>query len=986
MKRKNIWSDKYLRYWAIMGKRKYNFILWAVIFLSLASPSTRIFGQILEFDQNPPSLSWRQIHTPNFQVIYPSEFEKQAQQLSSRLEEAILRVEADMGIKPRKISILLQNQSVLPNGFVQLAPRRSEFVVTPPAQGEIDAWLNHLAIHELRHVVQFDKLVGQFKGPLWEQLGLALFGITLPSWFFEGDAVRVETRLTQGGRGRIPSWAMPLRTNLLEGRKFSYQKDYLGSYRDITPGFYEMGYFMTEKMHQDFGEDMTSKMLGRISGNLLRPYNFSQSLRQLTGFSSRQWHQQTMEELSADWQAQADALHLEDYAAFPSRQNRTPSSWILPQPLPDGDIIALHYAFDTPPVIVMLDSTGQKKKHLVQIGWQTSYHFSYAAGKIVWDELRKNPRYAKQTFSVIQARDLHTRKTRQLTSKSRLFTPALSPNGDRLVSVEIGHDNQAALVIMDWSDGAILDRHFLPEGWAVQTPAFDQSGSRVVSVVISELGTNILEINLETGARQLLLDWEYQQIERPIYQGEDIVFKAHYDGIDNIFRLPAGRTIIQKITHAKYGAFNPAISEDNSTLLFNQYGSAGYQISRLPFLLPISQSAEPTGTRFEKQIQGSVYAATPVIDSATWVSRPYQEGANLLNFHSLSVTPGDFSSINQLKPGIYWLSDNLLNTLQTRLGYVYDSNISRSEYLAQVTYQRYFPKFSISYQNRGRLNAVQIDSLQGENMAEQETEEPTQANLRWREHLVRFRTSIPLSFYKGNQAYSMGINIGTSLTQRYGLVMAEPDQLDKARERFVTQVRFPLEYNAYFGRNVRQSALELAPRWGQHLSVSYRHIPLGAPHNKITGEHFALRSTFYLPGVVRTHSTTVRINYQRGAGTYASTNDIPLVSGFDQLGPTRVHNTVLVNYRFPIAYPDWEIGPLAYIKRFKGGFFADFQNISRSKSSSLRPKTFGLEIRSDLNLLRFYLPEFDLGTRLIYAPDNPTGRRILQTFSLSYSY
>lgn len=969
-----------------MGIGKFYLTICSILFLILASPDPKVFGQILEFDQNPPSLSWRQINTPNFQVIYPSEFEQQAQQLSTKLEEVIIRVEADLGIKPRKTSILFQNQSVLPNGFVQLAPRRSEFVVTPPVEGEVDAWLNHLAIHELRHVVQFDKLVGHFKAPFWEQLGLAIFGITLPSWFFEGDAVRIETRLTQGGRGRIPSWAMPLRTNLLEGKKFSYQKNYLGSYRDITAGSYEIGYFMTEKLHRDFGDNVTSNLLERISSNLLRPYNLSQGLRHITGHSSWQWHQQTMEELLADWQAQADSLHTQDYRTFPLQQNRTPSSWLLPQALPNGDIMALHYAYDTPPEIMLMDSTGRKKKTLVQIGWQTSYNFSYAAGKIVWDELRKNPRYAKQTFSVIKSRDFITGKTRQLTSKSRLFTPALSPSGDIIACVEIGQDNQGSLVLLDWQDGSVLERFSVPDGWALQTPAFDQSGKRVISVVVSEKGTNLLEISLETGHRQLLLDWEHQQVERPIYHGDNILFKAHYDGIDNIFAVPVHTSSIQKITHAKYGAFNPSISPDGD-LIFNQYGPQGYQISRSSLDYTVVQTDLQAAQPFEKQILGSEYPGeTPAQDRVNWVSQPYKELSNLINFHSLSVTSGDYRNLDQLNPGVYWLSDNLLNTLQARLGYVYNSNISRSEYHAQLTYQRYFPKFSISYQNRGRLNAVQIDSLRGDNLSEQETEEPTMANVRWREHLVRFNMSVPLSFYKGNQAYSLGIQAGTSLTQRYGLALEDQNLLDKARERFVPHIRFPLEYTAYFGRNTRRSILELAPRWGQHLSVSYRHIPLGSPHNKVSGKHFSLRSTFYLPGIARTHSTSLQINYQNGAGTYASANSIPLVSGFDQLGPTRVHNTVLVNYRFPLAYPDWEIGPLAFIKRLKGGLFADFQNISRSKPSSLRPKTFGLEVRSDLNLLRFYLPNFDLGTRLIYAPDNPTGRRVLQTFSLSYSY
>src|SRR5690606_11402371 len=143
----------------------------------------------------------------------PSAFENEAQQLADKLTKLRELVSADLGKEPRKISIILHNQTVESNGNVQLAPRRSEFFTTPPQQGDFQNWLDNLAIHELRHVVQFDKLTGYLRAPFFEQLALAIYGVTLPAWFFEGDAVVAETRLSHAGRGRLPSWEMPFRTN-----------------------------------------------------------------------------------------------------------------------------------------------------------------------------------------------------------------------------------------------------------------------------------------------------------------------------------------------------------------------------------------------------------------------------------------------------------------------------------------------------------------------------------------------------------------------------------------------------------------------------------------------------------------------------------------------------------------------------------------------------------------------------------------------------
>ncbi len=43
------------------------------------------------------------------------------------------------------------------NGNVALAPRKSE-LYTMPSQDPTDDWLEHLCVHEFRHVVQLDKV------------------------------------------------------------------------------------------------------------------------------------------------------------------------------------------------------------------------------------------------------------------------------------------------------------------------------------------------------------------------------------------------------------------------------------------------------------------------------------------------------------------------------------------------------------------------------------------------------------------------------------------------------------------------------------------------------------------------------------------------------------------------------------------------------------------------------------------------------------
>ena len=936
----------------------YKFIIRYLLSIILCISSSTVFSQFFNGDPYPPSVKWRQINTENFQLIYPASFEDGAQKLANRLEIFRERVSQTLSKEPRKISIILQNQTVESNGNVQLAPRRSEFYTTPPQQGDFQEWMDNLAIHELRHVVQFDKLTGYLRAPFFEQLALAIYGVTLPSWFFEGDAVVSETALSAAGRGRLPSWEMPFRTNLLHGKTYGYQKDYLGSLKDVTPGFYELGYFLTSGLEKAYGETIVDSLMTRMAKLPVRPYNFSNSLKKFTGYNTREWHEKIRTDLTQKWQEQLAKNNPLDYPLFPTPKSGKPESWLLPRTLPDGQLLALHQSVRNVPAIVVIDSLG-KQTEVVKTGRQTEPNFSYARGVLAWDEIRRDSRYGKRVYNVINLYDMRTHTYRQLSHKSRYFSPVLRPNQSQVVAVAIDEAGQISLDLLDTETGALITRFPTPGNILLQTPAFDDTGDKVIATGISNQGAALIELNLSTGIYRTLLSGQAQQIERPMYANGHILFKAHYNGIDNIYSLDTAKGIIRQRTNVRYGAFNPWFDRKTGQIWFNEYQINGYRISHLKSSdLPISHFNPPLSKK-------NILMTSDTSEGKIWPSKPYKRLKNLINFHSLSVDNGNFDNLGNINPGIYWLSDDLLNTTQLRLGYTYDGDVHSSEYLASISYQQLFPKLSLEYRNRGQVSAARITDQGMESLI----------GLRWREHATTLKMDIPLVFYQLNHVFTTGISAATSYTRRYGL--NEP----KFQDRFIDRIQFPLHYQIYFNHNVRQSSLDLGPRWGQNFSVTYRHFPFDG---RIAGKHLSLRTAFYFPGVWRNHSFLARFNYQQRSGTYAQANDIPLVSGYDQLRPVPVDNTLLFSYRFPIAYPDWALGPLAYVKRFKGGFFADFQNVRAG--NAFRPRTFGLELRSDMNLLRFYLPNFDIGIKLVYANEANAARRVFATYGIGYSY
>lgn len=932
--------------------------LFILIITSLSA-----FAQFFDAEQNPPSVKFRQINTPQFQIIYPTLFEAEAQRMANVLNAIVDEVSKSLGRKPEPISIILQNQGVVANGFVQMAPRRSEFYTIPPQEFDAQDWLNSLAVHELRHVVQFDKLAPAFKAPLFEELKLALFGINLPSWYFEGDAVGIETILTHAGRGRQPSFELTLRTNELSGNHFSYSKNYLGSFKDYTPDYYSVGYFMTTKMRRDFGSNIFDKILSRIQKFPIRPYGFSSSLKNFGGVGTRRFYFKTMNELDSLWSDQLEKTKFETYPVLQKTIGKIPSAYLLPYATKSGEIICLKVSKAEPSKIIIIDKSKQEKT-LIKIAAQNEANLSVSERKIVWDEYRTDKRYGKRSFNVICSYDMVTKKHKQLTQKSRLFSPAISADGKKIIAVKVSTESIFNLVELDAETGNEIRTFENPKNFTLQTPNYNQSGDQIIVTAVNERGKTLLLYR--DGKIEQLLPQETQIISRPSFFKNQIIYKAHYNGIDNIYAFDLISKKISQLSNVKFGAYNPSVDERNETLYFNNYQAKGNDISSIDLksaeaFKPVTQVntfvkyfepliAQENNPNIFKNIPNQVYP-----------SSTYSDFKNLFYFHSARVYNETNTFTDDFNYGIDFVSNNKLNILSSSFGYRYNNALNKSEYLASFVYQKYYPQISVNYENRARLAyAQQIINT-----------ETILIPINWRENNTSLKVNIPFAANWFNKNFYTNLSTETSYTSRYQIVNRVAN--------FKESISFPLKYQINAGINTRTASRDLAPKWGQNFSLVYAHFPF---EKAINGDRLYLKTAFYFPGLMVNHSFQVSLNWQKNSGIYFFDYDIPRASGFANLAAIpNLHNSVLLDYKFPIAYPDWEIGPLAYIKRLKGGFFTDFENIN--EGGGLR--TYGAELRADMNLLRYYLPNFDLGGKIIIPAEGNSKKPIFELgFTINY--
>jgi hypothetical protein len=230
------------------------------IFLIFLFYSIEIKAQ--RFGGNPTSLKFNQINTDTVRVIFPRGMEKEGARVADIAHYLSRTTTNTIGEKRKKINIVLQNQTTVTNGYVALAPWRSEFYLTPQ-QNSLNLgslpWVDNLAVHEYRHVQQymnFRKGLSTVAYVIAGEEGQTVANAAaVPDWFFEGDAVFQETLVSEQGRGRLPDFFNGYRSLWEAGKQYSYMKLRNGSYRHYVPSHYQLGYQLVAYGREKYGEE-----------------------------------------------------------------------------------------------------------------------------------------------------------------------------------------------------------------------------------------------------------------------------------------------------------------------------------------------------------------------------------------------------------------------------------------------------------------------------------------------------------------------------------------------------------------------------------------------------------------------------------------------------------------------------------------------------------------------------------------------------------
>lgn len=950
------------------------------------------WGQETLVLDNNAHLKWYQVNTSHFKIIYPKGFEAQAQRMANTLEFIHGPESRSLGANPQKISLILQSQSAESNGFVSITPRRSEFYGMPSQNynflGNND-WLDLLASHEYRHIVQFQHSKRGFNRLFFYLMGnnalAGMANVSVPQWFWEGDAVATETAFTGSGRGRIPAFDLVFRTNLQEGRAFNYDKQVLRSYKHNIPNHYVLGFHMTSYLRRKMNDgDVWGRITKKAWTVPFLPFPFSRAIKKESGLYVKDLYRDMATTLQKEWKAQTDSLQLTSFERINTRTSSAYTDYQFPQELEDGSILVMKSGIGDIETFVALQD-GKEKKVFTPGPMNSTGMLSVAGNTMVWNEFRFDPRWRVKNYSAVISYERDKAIAIPVSKHSRYGGAALSPDGKKVATIETKTDYQTKLVVLD-INGWVLKEFDNPQNDFISMPHWTKAGDAIIALSTNKKGKAIIRINYENGAITNLTEHSEENVGYPVPYENFILFNSPRSGLDNIYALDTQSGKRYQITSSKYGSYNPMVTKDGKNLYYNEQGRDGMDVVKIAFD-PASWKEVPAyspqpGTFFqhlvEQEGRPDLFDSIP---SQQLPTKRYSQLKNLINPYSW----GAYFDNSLTRAEIGLTSRDVLSTTAINAGYTYDVNERTGQWNAGVSYQGFYPILDFKIEKSQR-SVDEGNILYDKVVGTDTTTVIENLTFKWEEQTVKTGIRLPLvltnSRFIGNFTVSNYVGL-TSISDFTNSIDGGGRLLPTNYPQYIfrnyadkgTLVYNQFSMSAY--RLLKRSRRDINSKWGQAFFMHLYGTPYGGDYS---GSQFSFYTQLYFPGLFKHHSfwgywgyqktaiSDVNVAQRRGLDNYTFRNQVPLPRG---LSVSRFENfySMSANYTLPLWYPDIHIGPFANVQRVRANAFLDYgfgSSLVNQRSSSESYVSTGVEVKLDINVIRL-VPQFDIGFRYSYG-------------------
>jgi hypothetical protein len=890
------------------------------IFFFLLCVSVSFTSVAQEFGGNPPSIKWKQVNNKAARVIFPTGLDSIAKEVAAITERLNTGNFFSIGQKQRKISIVLQNQSTLSNAYVALGPFRSEFYLTPQQNsfslGSLP-WHQQLAIHEFRHVQQNNNFnIGLSKafGILFGQQGQAFANsLVIPDWFYEGDAVFNETNVSMQGRGRLPFFYNGYRSLWAAQKNYSWMKLRNGSYKDFTPDHYELGYLLLAYGNEKYGPAFWGKVTRDAASFKGLAYPFQRAVKKYSGTAFPQFRR--------------DALNYFK-SAFdnPGKEaTRVKKHFVADEEFPayigDDSIILVRSTYKKIPAFVIRTKNGDQRLRARDVSLDRQ--FSYRNGKLVYASYRPDIRWGWRNYGEIQLMDVNTGTQKRLTKRSKYFSPDISEDGTTIVAVETDPAGKTALHLVDAGNGMLIKEVPNPDGLYYTYPKF-YNGSQVLTAVRNRLGQmSLAMIDAASGQAEYLLPFSYQVLGFPVIQHDTAFFTASFKKNDVLmaYSFNDKKLFSAALANAstRIGMYQPAVSGKEITwsaataegLLLTSVGKDALSWTAIT---PSEWATASETFGIEKINANRDFLAS--ITPGNYQVKKYRKTSGFINFHSLIplVDDPDYS--------LTLLGQNILNTLETEVSFLYNRNEQFKQLGFTTTYAGWFPHVSAG----GNFTMDRRSLYRGNRVY-------------WNEWEGRGGLNVPLNLSKGRTI--TGLNIGADY------VYTQQQFTGRYKDTFINQSFSYVNSYIVFTNQIQKARKHIYPRIAQSITLQYRNAI-----SDIDRKQFLASGSFYLPGFFSTHNIILSgaMHRRDSTGVPVFSNNFPFSRGYTAENLYRMKKFG-INYHIPLLYPDYGFANIVYLLRTRANLFFDYthiQDFDRLKNEVKREfRSVGTEVFFD---------------------------------------
>jgi hypothetical protein len=929
-------------------------------------------AQYFQTGQDPASIRWRQINTRNFQIIYPDYYEAQAQKLASNLDAVYVYGSYTLKHNPAKIPVILHTQTVQSNGLVAWAPKRAEFYTTPHQSMYPQDWLEQLALHEFRHVVQIDKIHQNL--PAWARFlfgeqGTALaFGAYLPFWWIEGDAVVAETALSNQGRGRQPSFLMEHRAQVLEKGIFSYEKAFFRSYRDFVPNHYKLGYYLTGSIRARHGTEIWEEVLTRAGRKPLSIFPMRQVLKERTGLNIVQNYHSVFDSLKTVWEKEDMEFEQETFSLL-SDDHRFFTSYNHNYWLNDSTLLSYKTAFDEIPSFVRREKNRREEKILFP-GYIFNESVNYRDEWVVWSEQIKDLRWEHSGRSLLRLANVNTNRRIEIKPEFKAFSPAVSPDKLKIAVVETDFSSNYYLSVYQLPDGKLLHRYQTPDNNYFFMPEW-LNNTEAAAIILSHSGKRLVKVNFNSNEMEFLSDFEFGDIKHLRASNDYIYFISSYSGKNSLYRLNMEDSSVEMVYEPRFGVESPAVSPDGKRIALSDYHSEGFRLieisaenSRVRTLNEVKRGSYPLAETLTLQESGfPVFSDT--VASDYYSSKKYRKAAHLFNFHSWGPVYPDIVNY-EFYPGISFMSQNVLGTSETVLGYKYDLTENTGKFMADYSFKGWYPMFDLKLSHGPRASEYNLIEQITDSQGRVIRQDTTSQRFTWGETTTGLNIRLPLQYGKGpfSRIFQPEVQYRFNYYSHH----------ESTPERFHSGSFHSLGYRFYIHQMLRRSYLDMFPDFGIALDGTFRHSPAGDIR---AGQLKALQTVVYLPGMMKNHGIKLYAGAQekKANGTMGFSDVVRYARGWGRINTTAIY-TGAADYNMPLLYPDWNFWGLLYTRRIQTSLFTDYTRLKGNfyhaghvtGTFTKDISSMGAELTADVNIIRFYAPS-TIGFRASYLPE-----------------